>query len=241
MLMLPTTLTAANPLLNNGLLEVVFIDPGVVGWESLAQGVRPGVAVVLLDADQDGLAQMALWARSQKDVSALHVLSHGSSAQLNLGSLKLTTPALHDRSADLATLGAALTDEGDVLLYGCNVASGVAGAEFVALMADLTGADISASENATGSALFGGDWLLEAQVGPLDSVGPFDALVLDAYGGMLGVSDLNFDTVPSTQQNPFTSVNIADWIFSGSNSYAVGNDGELGAGLDPVTQYHRYV
>lgn len=209
----PTTLIAANPDVNHGRLEVLFIDPGVAGWAALAQGVRPGVAVVLLDAHQDGLSQMVQWAHGQADVAAMHVLSHGGAAQLSLGNLTLNAQNLEGRSADLAALGAALGEEGDVLLYGCDVASDEAGARFVAQWAALTGADVAASVDATGAAFLGGDWVLESETGDVTSDSPFEPLAQASYGGLLGVSDLDFDGVGDLSGTA-SSVNIDGWTFT---------------------------
>jgi hypothetical protein len=62
--------------------EVAFIDSSITDYQSLLAGIRPGVEVVLLDAAQDGLAQMAAWAQSHTGFDAIHVLSHGAESQL---------------------------------------------------------------------------------------------------------------------------------------------------------------
>ncbi|MBQ4783340.1 DUF4347 domain-containing protein, partial [Pectobacterium versatile] len=73
--------------------------------------------------------------------------------------LTLDSKTADARAADLATLGAALTESGDLLLYGCEVAQS-SGQSFVSLLAQITGADIAASNDTTG---LGGDWDLEIQ------------------------------------------------------------------------------
>jgi hypothetical protein len=55
----PQVLREADPAQNDGRTEVVFIDTGVTDWQVLAEGVKDGVEVVLLDSSGDGLAQMA--------------------------------------------------------------------------------------------------------------------------------------------------------------------------------------
>ncbi len=49
----------------------------------------------------------------------------------------------------------------NILLYGCNVAAGDAGAEFLEKLHQLTGANIAASARPTGNVALGGDWELE--------------------------------------------------------------------------------
>lgn len=68
-----------------GRKEVALIDTSVADYQTLVDGVQAGVEVVPLDAHQDGLAQMALWAQTHSGYEAIHILSHGSSGSINLG------------------------------------------------------------------------------------------------------------------------------------------------------------
>ena len=175
---------SADPDANQGKKEVVFIETNVADVQTLIDGVKPGVEIVLLDASKDGLAAMADWAEGKSGYDAVHVISHGAEGRINLGGLTLDTTTAINRAADLATLGAALNEAGDLLLYGCSVASGE-GEGFISVMAARTGADVAASEDLTGAVRLGGDWVLEASTGvvavaPL-AVQPFDHL-LDVTG-----------------------------------------------------------
>ncbi|CAN7671723.1 DUF4347 domain-containing protein [Rhizobium sp. LjRoot30] len=158
----------ADAALNGGRLEVVFISGRVSDAAALAEQARPGVAVVILDAAADGLAAMAAWARSNDGFDAIHLISHGAAGHLELGTLVLDLDGLAQRQADLAVLRAALDEDGDLLLYGCDVASGE-GAAFVAELAVQTGADVAASTDLTGSVELGGNWVLEAQLGAIET------------------------------------------------------------------------
>ncbi|AWY00366.1 hypothetical protein A8139_10410 [Marinomonas primoryensis] len=166
----PTEVRAVDPSLNNGKKEVVFIETNVTDYQTLVDGVGAGTEVVLLDASQDGLAQMALWAQSHSDYDAIHVISHGSEGQINLGDFSLDITTASTRSSDLAQLGNALNEEGDLLLYGCSVASGE-GQDFVAALAQATQADVAASDDLTGSTSKSGDWELEHKFGEIEISG----------------------------------------------------------------------
>ncbi len=113
--------------------EVVFIDSNVTDYQTLLNGMKEGVEVVLLDGSKDGLAQMADWAQGKSDYDAIHILSHGAEGQVSLGGFSLNNSTVHTRSADLAQLGAALNEDGDLLLYGCKVASGE-GQDFISCL-----------------------------------------------------------------------------------------------------------
>ena len=102
--------------------EIAFVDTSVNDWQTLVDGIRLGIEVVLLDGSNDGLAQMVEWAATHSGYDAIHALSHGATGQLQLGTATLDAAALTARAAGLSALGAALKEDGDLLLYGCNVA-----------------------------------------------------------------------------------------------------------------------
>ena len=85
-----------------------------------------------------------------------------------LGSNELTTTKLDSRQADLKTIGQSLRPDGDILLYGCDIAAGSSGAAFVSALSRYTHADVAASTDATGAAKLGGDWTLERSSGHID-------------------------------------------------------------------------
>lgn len=70
---------------------------------------------------------------------------------------------------DLALLGQHLTASGDILLYGCDVAQGYLGQEFIDLLANTTSADIAASDDATGSYISSANFNLEATTGTVET------------------------------------------------------------------------
>ena len=73
-----------------------------------------------------------------------------------------------------------------LLLYGCNVAAGDAGEEFINKLHSLTGATIAASSTPVGSIVQGGNWNLDVTTAPLTVESAFQAETLAAYTGLLG-------------------------------------------------------
>ncbi|HBS23162.1 DUF4347 domain-containing protein, partial [Thalassospira sp.] len=179
---------SADPSQNNGRKEAVLIDTSVADWQILANGVAPGKAIILLDGARDGISLMAQWAEGNSGYDAIHLLSHGSEGQLHVGTATLTQESLTGRADELQMLGNALAEDGDLLLYGCDVAGGE-GAAFVNALATLTGADVAASTDMTGTASLGGDWDLEAHFGTIDVD---DAGDFTAYSGIL--ETVSFDS-----------------------------------------------
>jgi Ca2+-binding RTX toxin-like protein len=161
-LIVPAALVADEPQIR----EIAFVDSRIIGREALSVQ-RDGMLVVVLDAQTDGLAQISAVLAGHEGVRAVHIIAHGASGQLQLGSSMLDSAAIDQ--GGVAAWGKALTDDGDLLLYGCDVAAGESGAEFIAKLAEATGADVAASTDATGPVWLGGDWDLEAATAQIEA------------------------------------------------------------------------
>ena len=150
--------------------SIVFVDSGVEDYQSLLSGLAADVEVFVLDADKDGVLQMAQVLEKYEDLDAIHVISHGSSAALSLGSTLLTHDNLDDYKEVLKKIGASLSESGDLLLYGCNVAAEDEGLRFIEYLSQYTGADVAASDDLTGNINQSGDWDLEKHIGNIETI-----------------------------------------------------------------------
>ena len=179
---------AGNFLQRGNAKAVIFIDIGIADWQSLFDGAPEGAEIVTLDPTRDGLEQMAQWAQTHSGYDAIHIISHGSKGQIHLGNFTLDASAINLRASDLAQLGAALNEEGDLLLYGCEVASGE-GQDFITALAQATQADVAASDDLTGATSKGGDWVLEA----VSSEGAIQTQAFSAQDFLGALSTIAFD------------------------------------------------
>ena len=181
---------AAQPVLDGGRTEVVFIDTNVADYQALVAAVKPGIEIELFGGGQDGLAQIAAWAATHSGYESISVLSHGAEAEARLGSRLIDEAALADATvkAELAQLGAALKSGGTLQIYGCDVAAGADGQQFVNELAADTGAVVAASTDATGAAALGGDWTLETATGQPPTQSPFVAELVGRYDGLLALA-----------------------------------------------------
>ncbi|MGY0782380.1 SwmB domain-containing protein, partial [Azospirillum argentinense] len=160
--------------------EVAFIDMALDDWQALKAEIPAGIEVFLIDSRADGMAAMARTLDARRDIHAIHVLSHGFEGGLQLGSGRFDTRALAQRVEELASIASSLAPDGDILLYGCNVASG-RGADFLTALADATGANVVASRTPTGAADRGGDWDLDWVHGAVRTT----PLRIDSYRGVM--------------------------------------------------------
>ncbi len=149
--------------------EVLFIDRTVADLDFLLGGVRPGVDVVLLDPGSDPWAQMSQALAARPGTTAVHLVSHGNSGEIILGDHAYGTADLQARSAELNGWRQSLAAGADILLYGCDIAASGRGTQLVDTLATLTGADVAASNDATGGTAAGGDWALEYAHGTVET------------------------------------------------------------------------
>ncbi len=150
--------------------EVVFVDPTVPNYLELLNGMDPNIEVIMLDGEADGIEQIASALSGRTGIDAIHIISHGTEGQLSLGTGTLTTDSMTGEYADeLAVIKQSLSEQADLLVYGCDFAEGEAGQEATRLLSELTGADVAASTDDTGYAELGGDWDFEFHVGTIET------------------------------------------------------------------------
>jgi hypothetical protein len=201
--------------------EWVVIDPLVPERDRLiadlqaqaeAQGRHFEVAV--LDAQRDGLAQITELLAAHPGMAALHIVSHGSEGAMHLGSTQVDSQALAAHAGELTQWSSALGTDADILLYGCSIAAGADGQDFIARLAALTGADVAASTDLTGNAAAGGNWTLEYQSGQIEASSLVDQQV-PSWDGVLAITSNGTSSSSSS-----TNTNTLTWahtVASGTN------------------------
>ncbi|SJM93542.1 DUF4347 domain-containing protein [Crenothrix polyspora] len=178
--------------------RIVFIDPRVSDYQSLIADLPAGTEVVVLDANRDGVEQIAQALQGKSNLDAIDIVSHGASGAVYLGSSILDSYSIAGYANQLADVGSHLGADGDILLYGCNVAAGDVGQAFINQLAQATGADVTASTNLTGHSALGGDWLLESSTGAIDA----QSIQAAGFVGVLATTPTDGDdTITGTVNN----------------------------------------
>jgi len=149
------------------LASVANADPTVVLIDAALMADIPreelaGSRVIAIDRGRDVVDQISTALAGLSEIEAIRVISHGSDGSLSFGDQRIDATTLTTRADEIAGWGRALAAGGDMLLYGCSVASTGDGIQFVRRLAGLTGVDTAASSNDTG---FTGDVSLEFLVG----------------------------------------------------------------------------
>ncbi|MEH2294226.1 MAG: DUF4347 domain-containing protein [Nostoc sp.] len=163
--------------------QLLFIDATVNDIETLLQGALPGIEVHVLSGEEDAVAQITQILQHRPEVNTVHIVSHGSPGCLYLGNSQLSLDTLNIYTSQLQSWSRyGLT----LILYGCNVAAGDAGEEFVNKLHQLTGANIAAAVTLTGNANLGGNWILEFSKGDISPTLAFKSDIVETFNHVLG-------------------------------------------------------
>jgi len=151
-------------LLGSSDLHVVTVSDATTAaiYDTLAAS---GEAVLRLDQSQSiqDLVQKLGTRPPGGALNSLHVYSHGQEGVFWIGGDRVDADLVTGRRDTFKELGSHLHEQGDLLIYGCDVGAGAAGTRLVSTLAKATEADVAASSDLTGSN--GGDWDLETSLG----------------------------------------------------------------------------
>ena len=162
--------------------QLLFIDATVNDIETLLQGTLSGIETHVLSGEQDGVAQITQILQHRPEVNTVHIVSHGSPGCLYLGDNQLSLDTLKNYASQLQGCS---RENLNLLLYGCNVAAGDVGEEFLYKLRSLTDAKIAASATKTGNAALGGNWDLEVTLGEITPKLAFSHQEIANYAGIL--------------------------------------------------------
>ncbi|MEM9538862.1 MAG: CHAT domain-containing protein [Cyanobacteria bacterium P01_E01_bin.42] len=170
-------------------LAYTFIDATVENYQDLLYGGRSGTVSVAIAPDRSGIAavgdRLAVAVQSGQTVEEVHIVAEGNTGNFWLGKDFVSQDNLHDYREQLQAWGESLSGNANILLYSCLTALGETGQLFIENIAGLTGADIAASTDITGSANYNGNWQLESQTGEIAASSPFAAGVTENWQGKL--------------------------------------------------------
>ena len=168
--------------------HLVFIDTSLDNYQSLI-AENDFANVVLLDPNQDGIEQITQvlidYQQNYQQFNSIQIFSHGNSGSLQLGSTNLNSSNLHSYRSELVSWSNSLKENGDILLFGCNLGAEATGLNLIDGLSQLTNADVAASDDLTGSSKLGGDWDLEVTTGEIEADVAISADTLYAYDAVL--------------------------------------------------------
>ncbi|MDB9980029.1 DUF4347 domain-containing protein, partial [Candidatus Pelagibacter sp.] len=150
----------------NELKQVVFIDTQVEDYQQLIRSFDKNTEIHLIQSNENGFDKINQTLKGYKNIDSLHIIGHGSAGQILFGDALLSNDTFNQYSKTLKSIGSNLSQSGDILFYGCNIASNERGLSLISKISEITKADIAASDDVTGK---GGDWHLETNIGIIET------------------------------------------------------------------------
>ncbi|NJR68462.1 MAG: DUF4347 domain-containing protein [Synechococcales cyanobacterium CRU_2_2] len=167
--------------------SVLFIDSSVENSQVLLANLQLGIQVHRLSSGSSGVEQITKILRCQyadAQIGQIHLVSHGSPGCLYLGNSELSLDSIDGYTNQLkAWFHVSLNPQ--LLIYGCKVALGDAGSEFVNKLRHITGAEVAASTTLIGSPALGGNWDLDVVTGQQKVSLVFSENIQAAYAHVL--------------------------------------------------------
>lgn len=210
--------------------ELVIIDSAIFNPDEWIAGLRQDLLtdfdVLILSEHQDGFVQIADALDGGTLYSAIHVVSHGSDAQISLGQSTLNLNSLQQNESVLESWKAGLNSDADVLIYGCELAESEEGRQLVDSLSALWEADVAASDDLTGHQSLNGDWDLEYHSGLIQAPIAFSAAHTETWVGVLAPNAAPVNAIPDGQ----TILQDRILSFNDTNGNAISlSDSDVGA------------
>lgn len=198
--------------------ELVIIDAAVPDKTTLYKSLKPGVDIVELNSQQDGVLQLQQVLQNYSGLHAVHLVSHAEQGKILLGNSSIDSTMLTEHPDLLRQLNQSVVVGGDLLLYGCDLAAGAEGEELLELISAATQLDVAASSDKTGAAELGGDWDLEIQQGDIQSALAFSPKALADFSGVLAPEIYGVNQFPLDQYQTSLLSNDNDFALTGSET-----------------------
>ncbi|CAN0235379.1 unnamed protein product, partial [Phaeothamnion confervicola] len=193
-------------------VTIVFIDGRIGNPQAIQTNLPTGTEFVMLDRSSDGILQIADVLAGRHDIDAIHIISHGQEGLIHLGTATLDADSMQGRYASaLASIGQAMSANGDILVYGCDFTRGADGQHAAEVLSALTGADVAGSSDDTGSAALNGNWTLETHIGDIDAA----AIDAPEWQGLLAPMSIAATTAPTVTGGSGTGA-VALWANAGT-------------------------
>ena len=199
--------------------ELLFVDSSVSDLSTILTNLRSEVEAIVLDPAVPPARQMAITLKGHADLHAVHIIAHGVPGRVNFTADEWSVATLDGNGADLATMGQALGESGNLLLWSCSVADGLSGSTFVDALSRATGVPVAAADTLVGSQALGGRW--ELRGGGDNTAPPLTERGIANYASVMAAGE-------TAGADPLA----ADYVIVSWRPYAKANKYQIVANLD---------
>lgn len=176
----------------------VIVDSNIDDLPALMGLLAPHQTVFVLPPDQDGVEHITrLLAAAPVAPQALHLIAHGAPGLLHLGNTHLSLDTLPHYAQALAQWAV-----NDLYLYGCNIAAGDAGAEFLQKVRAIAQVNIAAATHSVGHQSLGGHWELDTVLGQPPAATLVTPALVENYRGTFNA--VSYVVIEDNENNALT-------------------------------------
>jgi len=173
--------------------QLILVDAQVEDYQRIIDALvsdrsAPDFYILTLHSGNSGIAQLTDVLSSDVQYAAIHLISHGTDASIQLGTDTINLDSLAEYSRELQLWKRGLTSNADFFIYGCEVAGTPDGEALITEISRLTQTDVAASNDKTGNRASGADWDLERTAGVLDTQ-PLFSQTEPNWSGLLAAND----------------------------------------------------
>jgi parallel beta-helix repeat protein len=161
--------------------EIIFVNPSVIRTEEFDNRLPHNAEVIYLEKDKSGILQITEYLARKEEVDAVRIISHGGNGFFLLNNEKVDSKYIAENGALFSSWKDALSENADIMLYGCKIAATEEGKNMVKQLAELTGADVAAATHEVGGVL--ANWTLDYRSGKIETA----VLRIDDYEYHLAV------------------------------------------------------
>ena len=139
--------------------RLAIVNENIPNYEQLLNNIKSDTIIEVIPANVNGISLLHEIIKKYSNIESLHIISHGIPGKIHLGNVKLSIDQL-DEYSYFEDINQYFTHNGEILLYGCNVAAYEKGKNFIDTFAEKTGLIVTGSTNIIGHSNLRGSWEL---------------------------------------------------------------------------------
>ncbi|MBE9398610.1 DUF4347 domain-containing protein [Pontibacterium sp. N1Y112] len=215
--------------------QIVFFDPALGDIKQLLQHLPGTIKAISLHSGMDAIEQITAHLRHHQGLSALHIVTHGVSGQLQFCNTVLSGQTINHYWDHITSWSGAMAPDADILLYGCESGKGQPGRQLIEALACASGCNVAASPVPVGHHSLGARWQLSEQVGEVTTPVFTSIAAQNSWhhrlGATLNAADLAVVSYNSDGDDTFALIALAN--IPGSSVIHITDDGyKAGTGFD---------
>lgn len=207
--------------------SIAFVDKNLKDVDTIVEDLEDtGLEVKLIDEKSDSVQQLLDGLENNKIYDEIHIYSHGDKGQITLGNITLSSENISEYEQKFKELSSSLSQDADILLYGCKVAYDDSSKQFVDTLANFTSADIATSDDLTGDESLNANWELEYETGKIEA----ETLVIEKYDEVLSNAPV-LETLTIIDPIPTSSYSGPNVVYLFDDDNSTDYIGERGGGF----------